>query len=61
MAKLIDDMLDRRKALGLTQEDLARLAGVTEKTIRNLEKGRGGNLLTIKSVNKVLDRKRGKE
>jgi DNA-binding XRE family transcriptional regulator len=60
MAKLIDDMLERREAAGITQAELAHLAGVSEKTIRNIEKGRGGNLLTIKAINSALNRRRVK-
>lgn len=60
MAGAIKDLKERRERAGITQSELANLAGVSEKTIRNLEKGRGGNLLTIKAINKVLDRKGGR-
>ena len=36
-----------RKTRGLTQGELAKLAGVSQPTISYLESGRGGNLDTI--------------
>lgn len=34
-----EDLRERRKRLGLTQSDLAKLLGTTETTIRRNEKG----------------------
>jgi transcriptional regulator with XRE-family HTH domain len=40
----------RRRAALLTQEELAGLAAVSVRTIRNLEAGRGGRALTLRLV-----------
>lgn len=36
---IVNHVADRRKALGLTQEELAARVGVTRRTIISLEKG----------------------
>jgi transcriptional regulator with XRE-family HTH domain len=45
----------RRRALGLTQTELAHLSGVSLPTIQNLEKGRGNPSLSIlEPIGRVL-------
>ncbi|MGH1505414.1 MAG: helix-turn-helix domain-containing protein [Acidimicrobiales bacterium] len=45
-----------RKSAGWTQRELARAAGVSVSTIRNLETGEGSSLSTIIEVSRALDR-----
>lgn len=45
-----------RLSAGLSQESLARLAGVSETSIRNLELGYGTSLATVVRVVRSLDR-----
>lgn len=49
---LIKFVKDRRKILGLTQEDLAEKAGVGLRFIRELEQGK--DTLRLDKVNQVL-------
>jgi len=46
---------DRRIALGFDQEELAARAGVTDRTIRDLEGGKGSTVHTFLRVLKALD------
>ena len=41
---------------GLTQEDLARRAGISWSALKNLESGRGANLTTLVKVVRALGR-----
>ena len=45
----------RRLAAGLSQPELARLAGLNKRQIQNLEIGRTGNLIVLVSVADVFD------
>ena len=49
---LITFVKDRRKKLGLTQQDLANRAGVGLRFVRELEQGK--NTLRLDKVNQVL-------
>ena len=49
---LIDFVKARRKALGMTQEDLAQKSGVGLRFIRDLEQGK--TTLRMDKVNQVL-------
>ena len=49
---LIEFVKNRRKALGLTQEDLAKKAGVGLRFVRDLEQGKIN--LRMDKVNQVL-------
>jgi y4mF family transcriptional regulator len=44
---------ERRDTLGITQPDLAEMAGVNINTIYNIESGRGNP--TIKKLSKILE------
>lgn len=44
---------ERRKALGLSQTDLAQMAGVSLHTLINIETGKGNPTLQV--VSKMLD------
>jgi len=46
---------DRRKAGGLTQEELAERCGIVRRTLFSLENGEGGNLGTLLAVLAELD------
>lgn len=50
-ATIARDIVRERKALGLTQEELARLSGVRQETICRLEKGL--NSPTVRTVEKI--------
>jgi len=50
--KLVKFVKDRRKLLGLTQEELAEKAGVGLRFIRDLEQGK--ETLRMDKVNQVL-------
>lgn len=52
MQKIRKFVKDKRKELGLTQEDLAKRAGVGLRFIRDLEQGKVVNKIT--TLNKVL-------
>jgi transcriptional regulator with XRE-family HTH domain len=45
-----------RIARSLTQAELARLASLSETSVRNLERGRGSTLTTLIGVARVLGR-----
>ncbi|MEX2115289.1 MAG: helix-turn-helix transcriptional regulator [Bacteroidota bacterium] len=49
---LISFVKTRRKALGMTQEDLAKRSGVGLRLVRELEQGK--NSLRMDKVNQVL-------
>ncbi len=50
IARLAAQVRERRRSLGLTQTDLADLAGCSSRFVRSLEAGKG----TVR-VDKVLD------
>lgn len=52
MLSLIQFVKQRRKQLGLTQQDLAERAGVGLRFIRDMEQGKG--TLRMDKVNEVL-------
>jgi len=52
MKKIIEFVRNKRKGLGLTQEDLAKRAGVGIRFIRDLEQGKES--LKTDTLNKVL-------
>lgn len=52
--RLGEQIRRRRVMLGLTQEQLADVAEVAAGTIRNLEAGRRGRMLTLPRVNRAL-------
>ncbi len=52
MQKIIEFVKNKRKELGLTQEDLAKRAGVGLRFIRDLEQGKES--LKTDTLNKVL-------
>ncbi len=51
--RLADRLLQRRQAAGLTQADLARLAGVRVETLNRIEKGR--TTPDFKTVRKLVN------
>ena len=56
MSNLAENLRRFRKAKGLTQEKLARLADLTNNTIIKIESGKNQNptLDTLKSISKAL-------
>jgi transcriptional regulator with XRE-family HTH domain len=56
MSNLAENLKRFRKAKGLTQEKLARLADLTNNTIIKIETGKNQNptLDTLKSISKAL-------
>jgi transcriptional regulator with XRE-family HTH domain len=56
MSNLAENLKRFRKARGLTQEKLARLADLTNNTIIKIETGKNQNptLDTLKSISKAL-------
>ena len=50
--RLINILKQRRKDLGITQEDLAMLSGIGLRTIKEFESGKGNP--TLKTVNTLL-------
>lgn len=52
MQKIIEFVRNKRKELNLTQEDLAKRAGVGLRFVRDLEQGKGS--LKTDTLNKVL-------
>lgn len=57
MSNLAENLRRLRKAKGLTQEKLARLADLTNNTIIKIEAGKNQNptLDTLKNIAKVLE------
>ncbi len=52
---IYNDIIERRKVLGLTQEDLAELSGVGLRTVKAIETGKGNpSLKTLQKLAKVL-------
>lgn len=51
--RLADRMLQRRQDAGLTQKDLAKLAGIRVETLNRIEKGR--NTPDFKTIRKLVN------
>lgn len=52
---VLETIKSRRMALGLTQEDLAEMAGVSLSTIKDMDRGEGNpSLATLEKVAEVL-------
>ncbi|WP_309081549.1 helix-turn-helix domain-containing protein [Zhihengliuella sp.] len=47
MQRIGDRIRHARKGYGLTQRDLAELIGASERTVREIERGTGGQALRI--------------
>ena len=54
MASIFREIADARKAAGLSQESLAKNAGVDRTTIVNLEAGKGATTSTLENVIRTL-------
>ncbi|MBL8822759.1 MAG: helix-turn-helix transcriptional regulator [Planctomycetia bacterium] len=53
------NIMQRRQAAGLTQEELAKLAGVRQETISRLESGKHSpTLRTLEKLDRVLQNTR---
>lgn len=46
-------MKSRRKTLGISQQDLAEMSGVSLATIKDIERGKGNP--SLETVQKILD------
>ena len=56
-ATIARDIIRGRKALGFTQEQLAKLAGVRQETLSRLETGRHSpNVRTVEKIDNALKR-----
>mgnify|MGYP001595495973 CR=1 FL=1 len=51
--EIIDVIRERRKLLDLTQEDLAQISGVSLRTLKAIESGKGNQ--SLETIIKVLD------
>ena len=51
--KLTETMKSRRKTLGISQQDLAEMSGVSLATIKDIERGKGNP--SLETVQKILD------
>ena len=60
-ASIARDILHERRALGLTQAQLAKLAGIRQETLSRLESGKHKpNVRTVERIEAALKRKRSK-
>lgn len=60
-ASIARDTIKERRALGLTQAQLAKLAGIRQETLSRLESGKHRpNTRTIQRIDAVFKRKRAK-
>lgn len=50
---LQDTIKERRKTLGLSQNDLAEMAGLSLATIKDIERGKGNP--SMATVSKIMD------
>lgn len=53
LSNLIDSVKERRKVLGVTQENLAEIAGVSPRTLKQFESGKGNP--TLYTLQKLCD------
>lgn len=51
--QLAETMKSRRKTLGISQQDLAEMSGVSLATIKDIERGKGNP--SLETVQKILD------
>lgn len=51
--ELAETMKSRRKTLGISQQDLAEMSGVSLATIKDIERGKGNP--SLDTVQKILD------
>lgn len=51
--ELAETMKVRRKTLGISQQDLAEMSGVSLATIKDIERGKGNP--SLDTVQKILD------
>lgn len=51
--ELTETMKSRRKTLGISQQDLAEMSGVSLATIKDIERGKGNP--SLDTVQKILD------
>lgn len=51
--KLSEMMRSRRKTLGISQQDLAEMSGVSLATVKDIERGKGNP--SLNTVQKILD------
>lgn len=51
--ELAETMKSRRKTLGISQQDLAEMSGVSLATIKDIERGKGNP--SLETVQKILD------
>lgn len=52
---LQDTIKERRKTLGLSQNDLAEMAGLSLATIKDIERGKGNpSMVTVSKIMDVL-------
>ena len=54
VSKLGMELSQRKKALGLTVDDIVAKTGISRKTVVNVLKGRGVNILSCLSVAEAL-------
>lgn len=50
---IVETIRNRRANLGISQQDLAELSGISLATIKNIERGAGNP--SFATVNKILD------
>ncbi len=50
---LAETMKSRRKTLGISQQDLAEMSGISLATIKDIERGQGNP--SLKTAKKILD------
>jgi DNA-binding XRE family transcriptional regulator len=61
-ASIARDIVRERRELGLTQTELAKLAGIRQETLSRLESGKHKpNVRTVERIEAALRRKRGKK
>lgn len=53
MSKILEQIMERRESLGLSQRDLAELSGVSLRTINAMERGKANPSLDV--LSKILE------